>query len=243
MVRAPLQRLMQDKVLLCLVVVGALAIFFIPIMAPDAPKKPKAQEQGFSAPQAPHAAQQQQQQHQAVQPAPKNANDLDPVLAVEFVRWWLGNSMNYSVATCRQTHDEAFKWMTPQAAQGFKACFWTPEIISGISSGAFAAAFQPVSINAKARNPDGSLVIGMTGTLMVQQTGNAPCSQQIVTDLLVRREKDGLRICGLYNYTQPTPQAPAQAAAPQMQMMAPMQPMAPTVSAAPAGPNYGSTTY
>jgi hypothetical protein len=67
-----------------------------------------------------------------------------------------------------------------------------------VVTGQVVAAFQPVSVQAEAINPDGSIVVGANGTLVVQANGN-PMTQQLSTDFLVRRDKDGLRIIGLYN--------------------------------------------
>ncbi len=127
---------------------------------------------------------------------------LQPELAKQFVGWWLTKAMDYQSATAGRSHGEALGWMTPQASQAFQQTFWTPEIASGITQGRIAAAFQPIAVQAEAINPDGSVVVGVSGTLVAQEATNpTPATTQIVCDFLVKREKDGLRIAGLYNRT------------------------------------------
>jgi hypothetical protein len=88
--------------------------------------------------------------------------------------------------------------MTSEAKQTFQANYWTPEIAQGVMSGQVVAAFQPVSVQAEAINPDGSVVVGASGTLVIQAAGT-PMTQQVVADFLVRKDQGGLRIAGLYN--------------------------------------------
>lgn len=224
-----LQRLKRDKILLGLIICGALALF-VGVGWPTAEEQKAGQQ---------HQTAQQPQGAAPVHPnaveAPKDA--LNPTDATDFVKWWIGLAMDYNLATCQKNHADAFGWMTPQAKSAFQSCFWTQEIINGLSSGQYAAAFQPATIQAKAKNPDGSMVVGYTGTLVVQTSGG-PCSQQIVTDVLLKRDKDGIRIIGVYNWTLPTAQQPVQ-----QQMQAPMIAPAPSVSAAPIGRQYSPTVY
>jgi hypothetical protein len=134
--------------------------------------------------------------------APPVLSALDPDLAKQFVSWWITKSMDYGATSAAKNHAEAFAWMTPQATQQFQQTFWTPDIAGGITGGRINAAFQPIQVQAEARNPDGTVVVGVSGTLVAQEsTSPAPETQQIVCDFLVKKEKDGLRISGLYNRT------------------------------------------
>jgi hypothetical protein len=51
-------------------------------------------------------------------------------------------------------------------------------------------------VQAQAVNPDGSIVVGVTGTMVVQ-TGAQPVVQQFAGSFLVRKEPEGLRVAGL----------------------------------------------
>jgi hypothetical protein len=127
---------------------------------------------------------------------------LQPELAKQFVTWWISKSMDYQTATAGSSHGEAFSWMTPQATQAFQQTFWTRDIAGGIAQGRVVAAFQPITVQAEAINPDGSVVVGVSGSLLVQEaTSPTPAATQVVCDFLVKREKEGLRIAGLYNRT------------------------------------------
>ncbi len=210
-IRAIITRVMQDKILMGLVILGVLAVFVVPNVGND--EKPAGHgtdgAHGASAGTAPEAAQAVGQGHGA-QPAASeagapgaaaapNPNAVDPKLADQFVKFWMGGAMDYNTATAANSHKEAAKWMTPEAQQTFESNFWSPEIANGIASGQLRGAFQPISVVPQALNPDGSIVVAMTGTLVLQQSTVRPVTHQIVMDLLVRKETEGLRIAGLYN--------------------------------------------
>jgi hypothetical protein len=187
-------RIMHDKILLGLVVVGMLGIFVGGIglggrddSHEDAKPKVEATAIDSSNNSQPIAA-----------VTSTNEQSLEPTLAAEFIKWWSGGAMDYSPSSAESNHKAAFRWMTAEAAKAFQNSFWTPEIASGVANGHVVAAFQPISIQPEAVNPDGSVVVGLTGTLVLQTTGQ-PVTQQVATDFLVRKEKDGLRVAGLYN--------------------------------------------
>lgn len=215
-VRALITRIMQDKILMGLVILGILAVFVVPNVGND--EKPPGH--GSNAANAPPelaqaVGQEQGQLTQGVATNPEGAtpggaaapgvqaaptpNQVDPKLADQFVKFWMGGAMDYNTATAAQSHKEAAKWMTPEAQQAFESNFWSPDIAQAIASGQLRGAFQPISVQPKALNPDGSIVVEMTGTLVLQQSTVRPVTHQIVMDLLVRKETEGLRIAGLYN--------------------------------------------
>jgi hypothetical protein len=139
----------------------------------------------------------------AVRPVqPAAAPGLSPDMAQKFVAWWITKSMDYRAATATNSHNEAFAWMTPQAVKAFKESLWSPQIAAGITQGQVSAAFQAVSVQPQAINPDGSIVVTVLGTLIIQEANNpTPASQQIVVDFLVKKDTNGYRIAGLYNRT------------------------------------------
>lgn len=214
------KRLKANKFLLGLVIVCMLGIFVGGVCTTDDPhKKPVKEEDAANVPET----------AKTENPAPAA---FTPALATDFVKWWVPQAMDYSVQTAKQNHTQAFTWMDQQAAQAFQSCFWTPDIEASILNGRVAAAFQPVTVQAEAINPDGSIVVGVTGTLVMQCVGSAPVTTQIAADFLVRKEATGLRVGGLYNRTVAAPAAaamtPTMAPAPVSQGMYP--------SAAPAAP-------
>jgi hypothetical protein len=97
--------------------------------------------------------------------------------------------------------------MMPQPAALFKQAYWTPEVEASVLCGQTSGAFQPASVQAEAINPDGSIVVGATGTLVIQSNGT-PASIPVAMDFLVFRDKSGLRIASLYNRPMATAQAP-----------------------------------
>jgi hypothetical protein len=133
------------------------------------------------------------QQAQASPPA-----TLEPKLATDFTTWWLGQAMDMNPQSAAANHEKAFAWMSPETITAFKSAFWAPDLSEGITSGSVIAAFHPSAIQAQAINPDGSVVVSVCGTFVVQRSGQ-PVMQQVQSDYLVRKEKDGLRIGGMYN--------------------------------------------
>jgi hypothetical protein len=201
-VQVAVKRILGDKILLGLVIVGLLLVFVGAFCTQDEPTKkteqPQPLPQTAMAPQTPAP--------------PAAANQLDPKLATDFVTWWLTKAMDFNMQSARASHTEASKWMTQNAGNTFQADYWTQEIQQGVLSGQFSAAFQPMGVQPEALNPDGTVVVGVTGTLVIQQ-GGPPQSQQVAMDFLVARDTGGLRIAGINN-RQLTAAQPAQAAAP-----------------------------
>lgn len=187
LIQPALKRILYDKLLLGLVIVGLLGIFVGGFAIKDQTISSVKPSDSRTEPAASPTT-----EHQ-VRP-------VNPTLAVDFVKFWMGNAMNYAAATALKSHAEAAHWMTPEALQVFQAVLWTPNIAQGITNGQIVGAFQPISVQAEAINPDGSIVVGITGTLILQCQGR-PSTQQLQTDVLVANDQDnsGLRIAGLYN--------------------------------------------
>jgi hypothetical protein len=106
--------------------------------------------------------------------------------------------MDFNPQTAVKNHQQALSWVTPEASAAYQGAFWPPEIADGITSGRILGRFTPSGVKAIASNPDGSIVVNVTGTLILQQ-GQKPAVQQLSTDYLVKREPGGLRIAQLYN--------------------------------------------
>jgi hypothetical protein len=214
MLQTAIKRIIGDKVLLGLVIVGMLGIFVGAFCGDDpsdkknAPPQPQHQAAIQSTP-TPAGAQTAAQPAKPAQPA------MDAGLATDFVRWWVSNGFDFQQKTAHASHVEAFKWMDPVAASTFQQNLWTPQFEAGVTSGHVVAAFQPITVQAEAMNPDGTIVVGVTGSLVIQQNGQ-PYTSQLSTDFLVRQDKGGVRIANLYNHpvAAPPPQPQPVAVAP-----------------------------
>jgi hypothetical protein len=112
--------------------------------------------------------------------------------------------MDFNPATVIQKRQQAMTWIVPEVAQSYQAAFWPSEIADGVCSGRIRGSFTPTSVQAVASNPDGSIVVNVTGNLTLQQ-GPRPAVQILSTDYLVKREAGGLRIAGLFNRSTPVP--------------------------------------
>jgi hypothetical protein len=207
LIQPALKRILYDKLLLSLAIVGLLGIFVGGFASKDQMTSSVKPSESKAEPATGSIVQ-------------NSARPVNPTLAIDFVKFWMGNAMNYAAASALRTHAEAAHWMTPDALQVFQSALWTPDIAQGISDGRIVGAFQPISVQAEAINPDGSIVVGITGTLILQCQGR-PSTQQLQTDVLVANDPDnsGLRIAGLYNrfytassYAAPSYTAPSYAA-------------------------------
>ncbi len=201
-----------------LVVIGFVAIFMTGAGESESKSKnteeklppgatmPHGQEPGQPA-AAGETAHPQPQAAQA-HPAPAPAPALEPNTASDFVKWWIGGAMDFQAATAKKNHEQALMWMTPEAQDTFKQAFWNDAMADGISTGRLVAAFQPVSIGAQAINPDGSVVVSMKGSLVLQVSGQPADTRQVVTDFLVKKEEGGLRIAAICNRSYQQAQSP-----------------------------------
>lgn len=213
-VRAIIQKIFQDKILAGLVIVSLLAIFvggFGGNVRDRIASGPRESRKGQSPAQkqsGEQASSQAREPGKQKTPAPQPAapEKLEPGLAAQFVGWWIGSAMDFNPQTVIQKRQQAMTWIVPAVAQDYQAAFWPPEIADGICSGRIRASFTPTSVQAVASNPDGSIVVNVTGNLLLQQ-GPRPAMQILSTDYLVKRESGGLRIAGLFNRSTPVPGA------------------------------------
>lgn len=196
-VHALLQRILHDKIIMGLVIIGILAVAMSG-MNKDEPTSATNGGQRAGGEQA--ATSQAQGQGQGGSPQ----SGVEPSLATDFVKWWLGMAMDYSAQTAAQSHQQAFAWMSQDAAVAFQNTYWTPDMANGVADGRIVAAFQPNSIQAEALNPDGSVVVAVRGTYVLQSSGQ-PIPYQVKADFLVKRAQDGLRVAGVYNELAATP--------------------------------------
>ena len=207
--RAIVQKIFQDKILAGLVIVGFLAIFVGGFGGGSeragkaklaAEQKAHSSESGEAKPASAadnNDAKKPPTQGQA-EAAIAQAAKIEPALATQFVSWWITVSMDFNPQTAVKNHQQAMSWVTPEASAAYQGAFWPPEIADGITSGRILGRFTPSGVKAIASNPDGSIVVNVTGTLVLQQ-GQKPAIQQLSTDYLVKREPGGLRIAQLYN--------------------------------------------
>lgn len=201
-IRALIQKIFQDKILFALVIIGLLAIFVGGFgggagdrVVPSARQQKEGMKES-SGPQDQDPASQADTRTKPnpSQPATPATPALTPVLAKDFISWWIGLAMDYNANTAASNHQAAFNWMTPEASQAFQSAFWTSEISNAIVAGSLHGTFTPTAITPVASNPDGSIVVQVQGHLVLHRS-----MQQVNADFLVRRESSGLRVAGMYN--------------------------------------------
>jgi hypothetical protein len=223
-IRALIQKIMHDKILMALIVIGIAGIFYsganhnekkesvqskrLGRASADQPaipgEGPAGENQGEVAGQTQGAQTQGQPQGSQTGAAASGGQQaaaaaLTPDLAVQFVRWWLTQSMDYRMDTAAASHKAAAAWMLPDASNAFEQLYWGDHIKQGIATGTIVGAFQPSSVVPLATNPDGTVVVTVVGTLMMQQSGQQPASQQLTMDFLVKQTAEGCRIAAFFN--------------------------------------------
>ena len=180
LVRTVVQRVLRDKILLGLLIVGILGVWVGGMTMGDDKDKPDDKKQAAAEKDA----------------GPTNQPSIQPKLAADFVSWWLRGAMDYNAASASESHQQAVKWVTPEAGRSFVGAFWTNDIADAVLTQRMVAGFQQTSIAPIAINKDGSVVVGVSGTMVVQ-AGGPPQTQPFAAAFLVREEKDGLRIAGI----------------------------------------------
>jgi len=206
-IRLTVQRIFNDKILLGLLIVCLLGFFVGGFNHKDEPPiTVKGMETGSvrtaASSEAGHAPAVQKSNAQVSKTGAENyakSVGLDTSLAVDFVKWWMKASMDYSQQSAAQSHEAASNWMSPEAYKAFAQAFWPADLAEQISSGATVGAFQPISVQAEAVNPDHSVVVGLKGTLVLHSANGRPAASQIQMDVLVRKSDTGLRITGINN--------------------------------------------
>ncbi len=232
-IRALIQKVMHDKILMALIAIGIAGIFFsganhsekkesvqskrLGRSSADQPAIPGEQGQadqggqdgeGQGQPAGQQAGQQagqaqnnhaQTNQAQATGGQQAAQAGLTPQLASDFVHFWITKSMDYRMDSAAASHKEAVAWMLPDAANAFEQLYWGDHIKQGIAAGTIVGSFQPVSITPLATNPDGTVVVTVVGTLVMQQSGQQPAGQQLTMDFLVKKTADGFRIAAFFN--------------------------------------------
>ncbi|MCA9802485.1 MAG: hypothetical protein KC777_10995 [Cyanobacteria bacterium HKST-UBA02] len=232
--RAIIQRIFRDKILMGLVIIGVLAVFMTgKDGTTEHGKKLDAGEEELNMANAPGApgqnggqngSQNQSQKQGQNQNQAKNQDQslaskkqpLSPGHAADFVTWWIGNAFQYEPGEASKAHEEAFGWMTEEARRAFEVEFWNEGMAQGIERGDVVAAFHPYAVQAHAVNPDGSVVVIMSATMVTQLRGGQEVNKNLHTDFLVTQNQEGhLRIAAVYNH--PEPQVPAYQAPPMYQ--------------------------
>src|ERR1700739_3115082 len=126
LIRAFVQRVLQDKILLGLVVLGVVAMV-VSMFGWDGKEKSASKDGGDQKLAGPPPS----DEH----PTDNAQNAVDPKTAKDFIVFWLSKSMDYDAKTAQKSHLEAAHWMTPDAIHEFEQSIWRPEPAQGVMSG------------------------------------------------------------------------------------------------------------
>lgn len=216
-IRAILERVLRDKLILGLIIIGILGIFVTGANkdpgkdrlvsnqeeeAAGSGQKPGQQKGQAAAGRGTGQGQRpggQQQAGQGAPPPPAESPQQTANIACEFIKWWLTRAMDYQQTTAVAAHKEALSWMKPPATEAFVQLFWSDELAAQVESGARTGSFQTSMVSPLAVNPDGSIPIRAIGVLVLQDTGYPPKSQPLELNFLVKKEAQGYRIVNFYS--------------------------------------------
>lgn len=127
---------------------------------------------------------------------------LYPKLALQFVQWWSQKSMDFSVATAKQSHTEASGWMQFSALRRIDNSIWIPcsqASEPGKHSFLCTSFHAPLVKNAK------TITVGVSGLLLTESNFALPL-RLITIDFDVVEEPLGLRIADARIVGDPTGQ-------------------------------------
>lgn len=220
-IRAILEKVLRDKLILGLIIIGILGIFvtgankdpgkdrLVSNQEEEAASGQKSiqgqgqapgQGQALAGPGEQRPGGQKQPGQGAQTPAPAAETPQQTAsIACEFIKWWLTKAMDYQQTTAVAAHKEALSWMKPPATQAFVQLFWSDELAAQVESGARTGSFQTSMVSPLAVNPDGSIPIRAIGVLVLQDTGYPPKSQPLELNFLVKKEAQGYRIVNFYS--------------------------------------------
>ena len=134
-IRATVQKIFSDKILLGLLIVCLLG-FFVGGFNNNNKEEPPVNMPGESEHVAPPTNNQASNQSgipgATLAPSGPTSNyapkkELEPALAVDFIKWWMKAAMDYAPKSAAQSHEAASNWMTTEALQAFNEAFWNPD--------------------------------------------------------------------------------------------------------------------
>lgn len=221
-IRAIVQKIFQDKLIMGLIIMCIVAVFFTGqhgdsgnkrlfskqngnqdyAEGEENPDEQQPAQQSAGGPQG-HNAQAQtppQSQGQSLLTQPQATQPTQAAAAAEikiysdFVAWWLTKGMDYNPATADASHKEAAKWAQPAVTNAFSSVFWAEERMQAISAGSKSCSFQLIETKPLAINPDGTVVVKATGVLVNGDVGYPAQSEQLFLTFQVKKDNSGMRI-------------------------------------------------
>lgn len=198
-----------EKYRLTLIMVGVAGImagmFFTMLLMPTPqPTRRRAQPAYMSHPDITGQAQAPGSTQRAASPSvptpaptPTNPNAVLPEEAQSLINSWLPYAWDLSAGTAKASQEKAMSYMTDQAKVAYKQNIWTDEIAKQIDEAGVQSTFKPHEIKVGSMQPDGSIVVFVTGEQVLSVPQKGSTSRVVSLEYLIRKVRGQLRIAGI----------------------------------------------
>lgn len=129
--------------------------------------------------------------------APVNPNAVSPAEAQSLIDSWLPYAWDLSAGTAKASQEKAMSYMTEQAKAAYKQNIWTDEIAKQIEEAGVQSTFKPHEIKVGSMQPDGSIVVFVTGEQVLSVPQKGSTSRMVSLEYLIRKVGGQLRIAGI----------------------------------------------
>jgi hypothetical protein len=125
------------------------------------------------------------------------ANPTDPLAALNLVQEWLPLAWDLSAGSAADSQEKAITYMTDECAQAYRQNVWTQSMSKQIDASGIKSSFSANRVAAGHMLPDGSVVITVEGSQVLNVPRKGPRTRKVKLEYLVKNTADGLRIAGI----------------------------------------------
>lgn len=126
----------------------------------------------------------------------------DAQAAQDFVRNFVTYSFNMNSNAASASQAQAMAMMDSETANAYRNNVWTPELEELVTKSGLTSQFSISSISSGQQNPDGSIVIFMNGTQILNSPAAGQQQKPVSVEYRVQRTASGWRIVGIQENSQ-----------------------------------------
>lgn len=128
---------------------------------------------------------------------PANYSFTEPLAARSMIEAFLPYSWDLTAGSATQSQERAIECMTPECAQSYRASIWTKEMAAQIEQSGLKSSFTPTKIELAGNKPDGSVVIEVEGTQVLEMEGKGQKNRAVKMEYLVKSIGGSMKITGI----------------------------------------------
>lgn len=121
----------------------------------------------------------------------------DAQAAQDFVRNFVTYSFNMNSNAASASQAQAMAMMDSETAKAYRNNVWTPDLEQLVTTSNLTSQFNITSISSGQQNPDGSIVIFMNGTQILNSPASGQQQKPVSVEYLVQRGPSGWHIIGI----------------------------------------------